>query len=42
MEMIWKYRWKFLQFEDLPDTIALTCTMENGDELSFPLTVKGE
>ena len=42
VEMIWKYRWKFLQFEDLPDTIALTCTMENGDELSFPLTVRGE
>ena len=39
-ELIWKYRWKFLQFEDLPDTIALTCTLENGEELYFPVKVR--
>ena len=39
-EMIWQYRWKFLQFEELPDTIALTCTLENGEELYFPVKVR--
>ena len=39
-ELIWQYRWKFLQFEELPDTIALTCTLENGEELYFPVKVR--
>ena len=39
-ELIWQYRWKFLQYEDLPDTIALTCTLENGEELHFPVKVR--
>lgn len=39
-EVIWRFRWKTLRFEDLPDTIAMTCTLENGEELSFPVKVR--
>ena len=39
-ELIWQYRWKYLQFEDLPDIIALTCTLKNGEELYFPVRVR--
>ena len=39
-EMIWECRWKFLRIEDLPDTLALTCTLENGEELYFPVKVR--
>ena len=39
-EMIWKFRWKTLRLEDLPDTIVMACTLDNGEKLSFPVKVR--
>ena len=36
-EMIWKYEWRFLKQEDLPDTFSISVTLENGTEICLPV-----
>ena len=38
-EVVWKYRWDNIPPENLPDSISLTCRLENGEDLVFPVEV---
>jgi len=39
-EIVWRYRWSRIRLKDLPDTISLTCILENGEKLVFPVKVR--
>ena len=39
-ELVWKYRWENIPPEELPDSISLSCRLENGEDLVFPIEVR--
>ena len=39
-EIVWRYRWSRVRQKDLPDTISLTCILEDGEKLVFPVKVR--
>ena len=39
-DLVWKYRWNITRMEYLPDTISMTCRLENGEDLVFPIRVR--
>ena len=39
-EIVWRYRWSRIRLKDLPDTISLTCILEDGEKLVFPVKVR--
>ena len=39
-EMVWMYEWSMVRPEDLPDTISLSCRLENGEDMIFPVKVR--
>ena len=39
-DLVWRYRWDQLLIRNLPDTISLTCRLENGEDLVFPIKVR--
>ena len=38
--LVFRYRWSRVQQKDLPDTISLTCILEDGEKLVFPVKVR--
>ena len=38
--IVWRYRWSRVRQKDLPDTISLTCILEDGEKLVFPVKVR--
>ena len=38
--MVWRYQWSMVRPEDLPDTISLSCRLENGEDMIFPVKVR--
>ena len=37
---VYRYRWPRIRQKDLPDTVSLTCILENGEQLVFPVQVR--
>ena len=37
---VYRYRWPRIRQKDLPDTVSLTCVLENGEQLVFPVQVR--
>ncbi len=38
--LVFRYRWSLTRLKDLPDTISLTCILEDGEQLVFPIRVR--
>ena len=38
--LVYRYRWSLARLKDLPDTISLTCILEDGEQLVFPIQVR--
>ena len=38
--LVFRYRWSQARLKDLPDTISLTCILEDGEKLVFPVKVR--
>ena len=38
--LVYRYRWSRARLKDLPDTISLTCILEDGEQLVFPIRVR--
>ena len=38
--LVFRYRWSLARLKDLPDTISLTCILEDGEQLVFPIQVR--
>ena len=38
--VVYRYRWSEIGWKDLPDTISLSCMLENGGLMIFPLKVR--
>ena len=38
--LVFRYRWSRVRLKDLPDTISLTCILEDGEKLVLPVKVR--
>ena len=38
--LVFRYGWSLARLKDLPDTISLTCILEDGEQLVFPIQVR--
>lgn len=38
--LVYRYRWSQTRLKDLPDAISLTCILEDGEKLVFPVKVR--
>ncbi len=38
--LVYRYRWSLVRRNDLPDTVSLSCILENGERLVFPVKVR--